>query len=187
MKAFVVERYGDASTVRETEVPAPLVGRSDVLVQIHAASVNPIDLKTRDGAFLSDYDLVLDNLGGQTQEKSLQILKPGGKLISIAGPPDPSFAKEIGANPVVRLVMTALSLRTRLRARRHHVSYSFLFMRASGDQLREITSLVEAGKIRPVLDRVFTFDSTLEAMAYVEEGRAKAGKVVITMPTESDN
>ncbi|WP_200211044.1 NADP-dependent oxidoreductase [Micromonospora coerulea] len=333
MKAFVVERYGDASAVRAGDVPDPQVGDQDVLVRIHAASVNPLDLRTRNGDFkvilpyrvpfvlgndlagvvvaagagvtrftvgdevyarpdkdrigafaeliaiqqddvatkpttltmeeaasiplvgltawqalveranvqagqkvlihagsggvgtiaiqlakhlgasvattastskvdlvkdlgadvvvdykkqafetvLHDYDVVLDTLGGETLDKSLQVLKPGGKVISIAGPPDPTFAKELGANPLVRLVMTALSFRTRQRARRRHVTYSFLFMRASGDQLREVTSLIEAGTIRPVVDRVFPFESTREALAYVEEGRAKAGKVVVRM------
>lgn len=333
MKAFVVERYGDASAVRAGDVPDPQVGDQDVLVRIHAASVNPLDLRTRNGDFkvilpyrvpfvlgndlagvvvaagagvtrftvgdevyarpdknrigafaeliaihqddvatkpttltmeeaasiplvgltawqalveranvqagqkvlihagsggvgtiaiqlakhlgasvattastskvdlvkdlgadvvvdykkqafetvLHDYDVVLDTLGGETLDKSLQVLKPGGKVISIAGPPDPTFAKELGANPLVRLVMTALSFRTRQRARRRHVTYSFLFMRASGDQLREVTSLIEAGAIRPVVDRVFPFESTREALAYVEEGRAKAGKVVVRM------
>ena len=333
MRAFVVERYGDADSVRAVDVADPQVGDDDVLVRIHAASINPLDLKTRDGDFkailpyrvpfvlgndlagvvvavgagvtrfavgdevyarpdkdrigtfaeliaigqddvaikpttltmeeaasipvvglaswqalveranvqpgrkvlihagsggvgtiaiqlakhlgasvatttstpnidlvkglgadvvvdykkqafetiLHDYDMVLDTLGGETLEKSLQVLKPGGKLISIVGPPDPAFAKELGANPVVRLAMAALSFRTRLRARRHHVTYSFLFMRASGDQLREITALIDAGTIRPVVDTVFPFESTREALAYVEEGRAKAGKVVIRM------
>ncbi len=108
------------------------------------------------------------------------MLKPGGIAISIAGPPDPGFAREIDANPVVRLATVLLSGRTRLHARRRHVRYSFLFMKASGDQLRAITALVDAGTIRPVIDRVFPFESTKDAMAYVESGRAK-GKVVVTM------
>src|SRR5690349_25054144 len=49
MKAFLVERYGDADAVRAGDVPDPQVGREDVLVRIHAASVNPLDLKIRDG------------------------------------------------------------------------------------------------------------------------------------------
>jgi len=60
------------------------------------------------------------------------------------------------------------------------VSYSFLFMKASGDELREIGSLIDAGAIRPVVDRVFPFASTNEAMAYVDKGRAK-GKVVVSV------
>jgi NADPH:quinone reductase-like Zn-dependent oxidoreductase len=51
MKAFIVERYGDAGAVRAGEMPDPQVGEDDVLVQIHAASVNPLDLKTREGAY----------------------------------------------------------------------------------------------------------------------------------------
>lgn len=74
--------------------------------------------------------------------------------------------------------MRLLSYRIRKKAKRHHVSYSFLFMRASGEQLRAIGSLIDAGIIRPVVDRVFPFESTKEAMAYVEEGRAK-GKVIV--------
>ncbi|MEU4642298.1 NADP-dependent oxidoreductase [Micromonospora sp. NPDC023814] len=128
-----------------------------------------------------DYDVVLDTVGGETLEKSLKVLKPGGIVVSVAGPPDPTFAKELGANPVVRLAMAALSFRIRRRARRHQVRYSFLFMKASGDQLREISSLVDAGTIRPIVDRVFDFEATREALAYVEEGRAKAGKVVVRM------
>ena len=127
---------------------------------------------------LQDYDVVLNSLGAETLEKSLRVLKPGGKLISISGPPDPDFAQDRGLSWIVRLAMRLLSYRIRNKAKRHHVSYSFLFMRASGDQLREIGSLIESGIIRPVMDRVFPFESTKEAMAYVETGRAK-GKVVV--------
>ena len=109
------------------------------------------------------------------------MLKPGGKVISVAGPPDAAFGRELGANPVIRLVMSALSLRTRRAARRRNVTYSFLFMKASGDQLRELTPLIETGKIRPVVDTVFPFESAREALEYVEAGRPKAGKVVVRM------
>jgi len=127
---------------------------------------------------LRDYDVVLNSLGGQVLEESLQVLKPGGKLISISGPPDPEFAKDMGSSWILKQVMRLLSHRIRNRARRHRVSYSFLFMRASGDQLCEIGCLIDSGNIRPVVDRVFPFESTNEAMAYVEKGRAK-GKVVV--------
>ncbi|MFH9990574.1 NADP-dependent oxidoreductase [Streptomyces luteogriseus] len=130
---------------------------------------------------LHDYDVVLDSLGGRTLEKSLRVLKPGGKAISVAGPPDAAFAREVGANPVVRLAIGALSFRTRQRARRRNVEYSFLFMKADGNQLREVASLVDAGAVRPVIDRVFPFEATREALDYAEQGRAKAGKVVIRM------
>jgi alcohol dehydrogenase len=127
---------------------------------------------------LHDYDVVLNSLGEETLKKSLRVLKTGGKLVSISGPPDPDFAKDIGSSWILRLVMRLLSYRIRKKAKRHHVTYSFLFMRASGDQLREIASLIDSGIIRPVVDRVFPFESTKEALAYVENGRAK-GKVIV--------
>ena len=76
------------------------------------------------------------------------------------------------------MVMRLLSYRIRKKAKRHDVSYSFLFMRASGDQLGEISALIDSDVIRPVVDRVFPFESTKEALAYVETRRAK-GKVVV--------
>ena len=138
-----------------------------------------IDYRKDDFAtLLRDYDVVLNSLAGDVLEKSLRVLKPGGKLISISGPPDAKFAKEIGASWILRKLMRLLSYRIRRKARRRGVSYSFLFMRANGNQLREIGSLIDSGAIRPVVDRVFPFMSTNEAMAYVESGRAK-GKVVV--------
>jgi NADPH:quinone reductase-like Zn-dependent oxidoreductase len=127
---------------------------------------------------LRDYDVVMNSLGKETLEKSLHVLKPGGKLISISGPPDPDFATDIGSGWFLKQLMAVLSYRIRKQARRHRVSYSFLFMKANGDQLRQITSLIDAGIIRPVVDRIFPLESTKEALAYVETGRAK-GKVVI--------
>jgi NADPH:quinone reductase-like Zn-dependent oxidoreductase len=138
-----------------------------------------IDYKTTDFAkVLRDYDVVLNSLGTETLNKSLEVLKPGGKLISISGPPDPDFAKNQGASWSLKLVMSLLSLGIRKKAKRHRVGYSFLFMRASGEQLNQITSLIDAGVIRPVMDRVFPFEATSDALAYVETGRAK-GKVVV--------
>ncbi len=127
-----------------------------------------------------DYDVVLDSLAGKTLEKSLRVLRPGGKLIGIAGPPDPAFAKEIGAGGIMRLVMGLLSLKIRKRAMARKVTYSFLFMRSSGDQLSQITSLIDSGFMRPIIDRIFSFEETGNALAYVEKGRSK-GKVVIKL------
>ena len=127
---------------------------------------------------LDDCDVVLNSVGGEVLDKSLRVLKTGGKLISISGPPDPAFAREIGSSWILRLVMRLLSYRIRSKARRHQVNYSFLFMRASGDQLREIGSLIDAGIIRPVLDRVFPFEDAVAALRHMESG-AHFGKIVI--------
>jgi NADPH:quinone reductase-like Zn-dependent oxidoreductase len=127
---------------------------------------------------LSGYDVVLNSLGKDTLEKSLRVLKPGGKLISISGPPDPDFAKELGSSWLLGPVTRLLSYGIRKKARGQGVSYSFLFMRANGDQLSEIAGLIDSGIIRPVVDRIFPFASTGDALAYSDTGRAK-GKVVV--------
>ncbi|UZE21134.1 NADP-dependent oxidoreductase [Pseudomonas sp. B21-056] len=330
MKAFIIDRYGKKVALQETNLPEPELGQDDVLVQIHAAGVNPLDLKIRDGEFkmilpyrmplilgndfagvvvrvgsrvqrfkpgdevcarpddnrigtfaefiaikesslalkpkelsmedaasiplvaltawqalvekaglkkgqkvlihagsggvgtvaiqlakhlgayvatttstanvewvkrlgadividykkddfeqvLQGYDVVLNSLGTDTLEKSLQVLKPGGRLISISGPPDVDFAKSAGLSGFLKLVMRLLSYGIRKKAKRRGVIYSFLYMRASGEQLRQITALIDGGVIRPVVDRVFPFESTQEALDYVQTGRAK-GKVIV--------
>lgn len=129
---------------------------------------------------LQGYDIVLNSLGKDALEKSLAVLKPGGKLISISGPPDPDFARENSSGWLLQQVMRLLSSGIRRKSKRRGISYSFLFMTANGGQLAKITSLIEAGDIRPVMDRVFPFEKTNEALAYVETGRAK-GKVVVTV------
>jgi NADPH:quinone reductase-like Zn-dependent oxidoreductase len=139
-----------------------------------------IDYKKDDfEKILSGYDVVLNSQDAKTLEKSLGVLKPGGQLISISGPPDPAFAKDLGLNLFLKLVMRLLSRGIRKKAKGLGIRYAFLFMRAQGQQLSEITSLIESGVIRPVVDKVFPFEKTGEALAYVETGRAK-GKVVIT-------
>jgi len=140
-----------------------------------------VDYTTTDFAdVLSGYDVVLDSLGGANLERSLTVLKPGGLAISVVGPPDAGFAKQLG-QPILRPVMAVLSAKVRRRARKLGVRYSFFFMRASGAQLRELAALYDAGHLRPVLDeRSFPFDQTPDALAYVEQGKA-SGKVVITL------
>jgi NADPH:quinone reductase-like Zn-dependent oxidoreductase len=129
---------------------------------------------------LSGYDVVLDSRGGENLEKSLTVLKPGGKAIGVAGPPDPGFAKQLGAPKFMGVVMGLLSRKVRRQARKRGVSYSFLWMQANGGQLHRLASLYEAGHLRPLIDKTFPFDQTLEGLAYVEQGRAN-GKVVITL------
>ena len=139
-----------------------------------------IDYRTTDfERELDGFDVVLDSLGEQNLAKSLRVLRRGGLAISMAGPPDPDFATQLG-KPLLRPVLALLSRKVRRAARKLGVRYSFLFMRADGDQLQQITGLVDAGVIRPVLDRVFDFDDTVAALDYAGSGRAK-GKVVVTM------
>jgi NADPH:quinone reductase-like Zn-dependent oxidoreductase len=140
-----------------------------------------IDYRTQDfEKFVDDYDVVLDSQGGDTLARSLRILQPGGKAIGIAGPPDPEFARQQGLGLPLHLVMNLLSLKTRIAARRRGVKYSFLFMRAGGAQLAEITKLIDDGALRPIVERTYPFSEAQQALTHVEAGRTR-GKVVITM------
>ena len=138
-----------------------------------------IDYKTEDfEKILKDYDLVLNSQDEKTLEKSLRILKSGGKAISISGPPDAAFAEKIGLSWFMKTAIYFLSRKVKKQAKKLNVDYSFLFMQADGKQLSEISSLIEAGVLRPIIDKVYPFEQTNEAMAYVASGRAK-GKVIV--------
>ncbi|MGV2982764.1 NADP-dependent oxidoreductase [Microbacterium sp. AGC85] len=139
-----------------------------------------IDYRTQDfEKVLSGYDFVLDSVGGENLEKSLRILRPGGKAIGISGPPDPAFAKRIGLNPLLRLAITALSGKIRRQAKKLGVTYEFLFMSASGEQLREIAELIDDGTLRPLVGKTFSFDETPDALESIAKGGVN-GKTVIT-------
>lgn len=138
-----------------------------------------VDYKTQDfETLLRDYDVVLNSQDTKTLHKSLSTLKAGGQLISISGPPDAQFATDAGLPWFMKGVMRLLSYKIRKEAKQRQIDYAFLFMKAQGKQLEKITELIEAGAILPVVDKVFSFDQTIQALSYVESGRAK-GKVVI--------
>lgn len=140
-----------------------------------------IDYKTQDFEDeLSGFDFVLHSQDTKTLEKSLRILRSGGKLVSISGPPDVAFAKGAGLPLPLQLAIKGLSFKTKKQAKKFGVDYSFLLMRAQGDQLQEITKLVEAGVIEPVIDTVYPFAEAPKALEHVESGRS-TGKVVISI------
>ena len=128
-----------------------------------------------------DMDGVFDLLGGETLGKSFGVVKRGGKVVSIAGMPEPETArKDLGRGVALQALFWIASYRSRAEARRHGVSYRYLFMHPSGAELAELAQLVESGKLEPVIDRVFPFPEIGQAFAYLEAGRAK-GKVVVRM------
>lgn len=139
-----------------------------------------IDYKKEDfSTLLKDYDVVLhSNREKIVLEQSLSILKKGGQLISLVGPPTPEFAQEIGLAWHLKFVTKLLSSGAKKKAEKLGVKFVFLFMRANGKQLSEITKLIEAVIIKPVIDKVFPFEQTNEALEYVETGRSR-GKVVV--------
>ena len=100
-----------------------------------------IDYKKEDFEIrLKEYDSVLhSNRDSKILEKSLRLLKPGGQLISLTGPPTPEFAEEIGLPWYLKLVTRLLSSGVKKKAKRLKVGFSFLFMRDQGNQLSQIT------------------------------------------------
>lgn len=138
-----------------------------------------VDYKTQDfSQLLQNYDVVLCSLGGDTLQQSLKVIKPGGMLISISGPPTPEFAATQKAPWLLQQIMRLLSFSIRRNAQKRGISYRFVFMRSNGQQLQHITSLIEAGKLKPIIDKVFSFTDIADALAYSEQGRVK-GKTVI--------
>lgn len=139
-----------------------------------------IDYKTQEfSTILKEYDLVIhSNREKKVFEQSLSVLKKGGTLITLVGPPTHEFAVKIGLPWYLKLITKLISSSARKKAEKLGVKFLFLFMRAEGTQLGEITKLIEDGVIKPVIDKVFPFEQTNEALSYVETGRSK-GKVVI--------
>ncbi len=129
---------------------------------------------------LRDHDVVLGTVRGDTIEKSIAILKPGGKIVSLIGPLDAAFARAKKLNFLLTFVFRLMSRKIMRLSKQRDVSYSFLFVHPDGAQLNTISKLIEAEHIRPVVDRVFSFEQAKEALAYLAQGHAK-GKVLIKM------
>ena len=127
---------------------------------------------------LQGYDVVLGTIKGDVIEKSLGILNPKSIIVSLIGPLDAAFARARGMNFLMALVFGLMSAKIIRQAKKRGIEYSFLFAHPDGHQLAEIGKLLEAEHIHPVIDKVFPFNQTKEALAYLEEGRAK-GKVVV--------
>ncbi|HRD75393.1 MAG TPA: NADP-dependent oxidoreductase [Hyphomicrobiaceae bacterium] len=129
---------------------------------------------------LRDYDAVLGTVRGDALKKSVRILKPKSTIVSLVGPPDAAFAGNRGMNFVLKALFGVLSRKINRLARKQGATYSFLFVHPDGGQLAEIGALLDAGRIKPVIDRIFPFEQAKEALAYLEQGRAK-GKVVVRL------
>ncbi|MGH0599021.1 NADP-dependent oxidoreductase [Bacillus mycoides] len=127
---------------------------------------------------LKNYDAVFDTLGGTTLEKSFDIIKSEGNIVSVSGMPNPRFGKEFGSGFFKTLLFSLASKKLTALEKKHNAQYSFLFMKPSGDQLRIIAKYIESGQIKPIIDRIFPFEDTQKAMDYSESGRAK-GKLIV--------
>src|ERR1700722_1733708 len=135
------------------------------------------DISKAEGRFDAGFDLI----GGKTLEQMFEIMKPGTKIVSIAGVPEPQTAiKDLGGRRALAVVFWIISYGIRWRARRAGFSYQYFFMHASGTELAELAELIEQGTLKVVIDKVYPFAKISEALGYVESGHAK-GKVVVMM------
>ena len=130
---------------------------------------------------VKDIDVVFDTQGGETLERSFRVVKRGGIVVTVGGVPDAKFAKAWGLNPFLVLALRFLTRRITRAAKKYGAKFEYLFMHADGAELGEIAKLLDAGVIRPVIDRTFHLTSIRDAFAYAETGRA-VGKVVVTIP-----
>jgi alcohol dehydrogenase len=163
------------------EVATTASPRGDALVRRLGADVVIDYTRDRFEDKLSGYDCAFDLLGHETLARVWAVLKPGGRVVSIAGMPEPMTArKDLGRGSGLAALFWIASLPTRLRAARHGMSYRYLFMHPSGAELAELAALIDGKKLGVVIDRVFPFAEAQEALAYLETGRAK-GKVVLAM------
>lgn len=155
--------------------------RGDALVRRLGADLVIDYTRERFEDKLSGYDCAFDLIGGETLSRLWPVLKRGGRVVSIAGLPEPVTArKDLGRGIGLAALFWFASLTTRLRAARHGATYRYLFMHPSGDDLAYLASLIDAGTLEVIIDRVFPVAEAKDAMAYLETGRAK-GKVVLTM------
>ena len=163
------------------EVTTTASVRGDALVRRLGAD-HVIDYTRENFAeVLHDVDAVLDLVGGATLRDSFRILRPGGRVVSIAGVPEPRTAtRDLGSPPLITAAFWLMSMGLRRRARKAKASYRYLFMHPSGDDLRTLAALVDGGHVQPVLDRTYPFAEIAEAFAALEAGHAK-GKIVVTL------
>lgn len=163
------------------EVTTTASPRGKALVERLGADV-VIDYTTqRFEDHVRDMDGVFDLLGGETLTKAFGVVKRGGKVVSIAGMPEPETArKDLGRGAALTALFWIASYGLRAQARRRGVTYRYLFMHPSGTELAELAQLIDGKALEPVIDRVFPFAEIAEAFSYLEAGRAK-GKVVVRM------
>lgn len=132
-----------------------------------------IDYKTEDyKAIVKDADIVFDTLGKNYTAEAFEVLKQGGKVVSVVGPLDEENARMFGMEDYKLPEELATLINDK------NAVYKFIFMHPNGSHLNQIKSLVEDEKIKPIIDKVYPFSDSVEAFTHLASGRAK-GKIVI--------
>lgn len=140
-----------------------------------------IDYKTENYFdIVKNIDIVYETLGGAYTTDAFKVIKNGGKVVSLAGDIDDETAKELGLNGLIRFILSLKRRKITKLVKQKSAYYKYLAMKANGEQLKDIKTLVEANLIKPVIDKTFDFSDAIDALVYQQSGRAK-GKVVIKM------
>lgn len=125
-------------------------------------------------------DIVYDTLGGNYTLDAFQVLKEGGKVVSLIGPVDDETAKEMGLNGIARLYLYFKRLKITKQIKKKAAYYKLISMIPNSEQLNSIKKLAEDGTVKPVIDKTFPFSEVINALLYQKSGHVK-GKIIIKM------
>ena len=132
-----------------------------------------IDYKTEDyKSIAKDVDIVFDTLGQNYSLESFEVVKQGGIVVSVVGPLDEASAKMFG------MADYKLPKELAKASSDKDADYKFIFMHPNGSHLNEIKSMIEDEKIKPIIDKIYSFSESIEAFEHLATGRAK-GKIVV--------
>ena len=128
---------------------------------------------------IHDVDFVIDTLGPNEFKRELSILKKGGRLLSLRTGPNKKFAEKNELPFWKQKLFSLAGAKYDKLAKKEEKEYRFIFVRADGEQLKEITRIVEENNITPLIDpRIFTIEEAGEALKLVANGKTN-GKVII--------
>jgi NADPH:quinone reductase-like Zn-dependent oxidoreductase len=137
-----------------------------------------VDYQLKDFSPEKKMDMVFDTLGQGFHRQAFRLLRRGGTLLSIVGPPTQAAARRFELGPHLIFGCLMLSAWTHLQAQVRHTRYRFLAAEPNREQLEALARFLDNRLIRPVVDRVYSFDETPAALAHVESRHAR-GKVIV--------
>ncbi|WP_353960005.1 zinc-binding dehydrogenase [Chryseobacterium tructae] len=132
-----------------------------------------IDYKTEDyRTIATDLDIVFDTLGRNYTEEAFEVIKKGGRVVSIVGPMDEETAEHFGIPNYKLPANLSQAIENK------DATYKMVIMKPDGGQLAWLKIAVEEGMIKPVVDTVYPFSESIKAFEHLASGRSK-GKIVI--------
>jgi NADPH:quinone reductase-like Zn-dependent oxidoreductase len=138
----------------------------------------PIDYSKSQVGDFGPFDVVLDGLGGQNIEPSIQCLKPKGRYVGLVRAADARAFREIGVPALVAWLAARRVRRYQQLAKARNVEYHGVLTRPDGQQLTTIAKLIDGGSIRPFVSRIYPLQELGHAFDEIEAGHVR-GKIVI--------